>query len=331
MQKKHYPEIDSLKGWAMFMVILGHSIILFPINLHEIPWCATTFAILGSVQMPLFFLVSGMCYSYKTDYKTYIVKKFKRLMIPYFIFDMLEAVVVAFAGEYVNSGGRAVFDSIESMILYGGSYWFLYTLFVIFLIYPLLDKLINKNKYTRGIFIAILLAPFILKLKINLFEIGAVITYLFWFNLGVFLKRKYSMETLLRTEKPKWNVAIKIVVTLALCIGIFCAFKTKTDLMFAMKCFFVTSTGITASFLLVRTEWFNKMFARFGKYSLQLYLINCFTLGASRLVVCNIMGVESAAIIIAFNMLVDYFLAYLFIKYICERIKPVRFIMGMTD
>ena len=38
--KKRYLEVDSLKGFAMFLVILGHGIIVFPIDLHKLyPWC----------------------------------------------------------------------------------------------------------------------------------------------------------------------------------------------------------------------------------------------------------------------------------------------------
>lgn len=330
IQKKHYPEIDSLKGWAIFLVLLGHSIILFPINLHEIPWCATSFAIIGCTHMPLFFLVSGMCYSYKSDYKGYIVKKFKRLMIPYFIFDMLETFVVAAAQGYVNHSGGSILGGIKAMFLYGGSYWFLYTLFVIFLIYPVIDKVMNKNKYLRIAFFAVFLALNILHPEIKLFEIGPALKYLFWFSIGVYLRRNYPLEKVLRTDKPKRYIYLKTAIVAVLWIGIFCAFKTKTDLMLSIKDFFVTSAGIVLSFLLIRTEWFNKLFARFGKYSLQLYLLNCFTLGASRTFICSILGVSSPLIIIAFNMLIDYFLAYLVIKYICEKIKPVKFAMGMV-
>lgn len=329
-EKMHYREIDSLKGWAIFLVILGHSIILFPINLHEIPWCATSFAIIGCTHMPLFFLVSGLCYSYKGDYKGYIIKKVKRLIIPYFIFQSIQIFVVNIASEYVNGGAETILNSVKAMLLYGGSYWFLYTLFVIFLIYPAVDKVMNKNKYLRIAFFAVFLALYILHPTIPLFEIGAALKFLFWFSIGVYLRRNFPMENLLRTDKPKGNTYLRIAIATVLWIGIFCAFKTKTDLMLSIKDFFVTSAGITLSFLLIRTEWFNNIFARFGKYSLQLYLLNCFTLGASRTFICSIVGVSSPIIIIAFNMLVDYFLAYLVIKYICEKIKPVKFAMGMV-
>ena len=41
--KKHLQEIDALKGWAIFLVVLGHSIIVYPINLHENIYCDALF------------------------------------------------------------------------------------------------------------------------------------------------------------------------------------------------------------------------------------------------------------------------------------------------
>ena len=67
--KKYYEEVDILKGIAIILVIIGHAIILYPINLHKIDWCNYFFEFVSIAHMPLFFLVSGFCFSYKN--KTY--------------------------------------------------------------------------------------------------------------------------------------------------------------------------------------------------------------------------------------------------------------------
>ena len=66
--KKYYEDIDILKGIAIILVIIGHAVILFPINLHEITWCNNIFKFVSISHMPLFFLISGFCYSYANDY-----------------------------------------------------------------------------------------------------------------------------------------------------------------------------------------------------------------------------------------------------------------------
>ena len=76
--KLHYYQIDALKGIAIFLVLLGHSIIYFPINLHVIPWCQWIFAMLSSFHMPLFFAISGFCYHYREGngyFSGYLKKK----------------------------------------------------------------------------------------------------------------------------------------------------------------------------------------------------------------------------------------------------------------
>lgn len=74
--RKHYIEVDSLKGFAIFLVILGHSIIVFPIDLHKIyPWCEMLYNVIYLFHMPLFFFISGFCFSYHHDYKKLFIKR----------------------------------------------------------------------------------------------------------------------------------------------------------------------------------------------------------------------------------------------------------------
>lgn len=58
-QSKYYIEIDALKGFAIFLVILGHAIIVFPINLENIYWCYTLKKFIYMFHMLLFFIISG--------------------------------------------------------------------------------------------------------------------------------------------------------------------------------------------------------------------------------------------------------------------------------
>ena len=70
--KKHYVEIDVLKGIAIAMVILGHAVIRYPINLYEVAWTKAIYDWVETMHMPLFFMVSGFCYRYTGNYRIYI-------------------------------------------------------------------------------------------------------------------------------------------------------------------------------------------------------------------------------------------------------------------
>ena len=67
--------VDTLKFIGILSVILGH--INFPLNGFIYTW-----------HMPLFFMVSGFFIKFETHFKDFVVKNFKRLMIPYFIFSI---------------------------------------------------------------------------------------------------------------------------------------------------------------------------------------------------------------------------------------------------
>ena len=71
--QKRYIEIDSLKGFAAFLVVLGHAIIYFPINLHENVYCENLFRLLSSIHLPLFFCVAGFCFSYHNNISMNVV------------------------------------------------------------------------------------------------------------------------------------------------------------------------------------------------------------------------------------------------------------------
>ena len=68
--------VDTLKFIGILTVILGH--INFPLNGFIYTW-----------HMPLFFMISGFFIKFDTSLKVFVVKNFKRLMIPYFIFSII--------------------------------------------------------------------------------------------------------------------------------------------------------------------------------------------------------------------------------------------------
>ena len=77
--------IDLLRGIAILVVYLGHSLLYHPIDMQALyPWCQTLGTSIESFNMPLFFVLSGYLFAksnrgVKEQYKG----KVKRLLIPY--------------------------------------------------------------------------------------------------------------------------------------------------------------------------------------------------------------------------------------------------------
>lgn len=115
-------DIDICKGVAILLVILGHSFIVFPINLHEIPWCYYTGNWIGSFHMPVFFLISGYLFSLSTKkgYRSLVSSRFKRIMIPYFSIGAVNLAVKLCFPSVINKQVESTFVYVKNCFIGGG-------------------------------------------------------------------------------------------------------------------------------------------------------------------------------------------------------------------
>lgn len=125
---------DFLRGLAMFLVLAQHAV-------------APGWKYLLVFHMPLFFFLSGLVSANKElpTFDKYIWLRFKRLMIPYFVFGFFDIIVHYCLEIAVNHHGYSVLRGIIGVLTcqiepWGGIgvYWFLFTIFVAdLLLYPL--------------------------------------------------------------------------------------------------------------------------------------------------------------------------------------------------
>ena len=264
--------------------------------------------------MPLFFVIAGFCWSCG-DYVSYIRKKFTRLMIPYIVFNMIDMIPRQLLAQFVNRP-RPIAESLVKILLYGGEFWFLYTLFVIFLIYPAIFRLAKFSRSRMLIIGGLLFLLAVYGLNAPALEIGSAAHYMFFFHAGVCI-RYITGGRMPDVKFPAFMLTVMLGLWLALLFG-----TVKLEIITAI-------IGIIACFIMAKSGIFRRIFSRFSEYSLQLYLMNGIMLGISRTIICNILHVSSPAVIIAFNMLIDLLVSYMLIKYICRRSKIMRVMMGM--
>lgn len=153
--------IDNLKAIGILAVILGH--IASPFGAFIFSW-----------HMPLFFILAGFFIKYELCTKDFIIKDFKRLMIPYFAFAIVGLVLETIKRialhredlEYLHElQGIFIWMDMPSLInTYGFVLWFLPALFFsrVFLF------LINKQVTSILIQSIIILILFSLSFLINL-------------------------------------------------------------------------------------------------------------------------------------------------------------------
>lgn len=132
--------IDLGKGLAILFVYLGHCILYHPIHMVEMaPWLRVLDRLILSFNMPMFFIISGYLFSKTKKSTTDLYKgKTMRILVPY-LFTMLILVCVKLVlpasmsyNSAVRGGGKSL---IINALCFGGDRWFVYTLFIIFLLF----------------------------------------------------------------------------------------------------------------------------------------------------------------------------------------------------
>lgn len=135
--KKHY--IEVMKGIGAIFVVIGH--LVTPDSFLKI--------YLYSFHMPLFFFITGITFNENRPFKTFLYKRFKSLIVPYFAFVLPSAVI--FFDITKNMGLKDILTNIffiDSSIIWNSSLWFLPVLFLTNILFYIICK-ICKTKITK--------------------------------------------------------------------------------------------------------------------------------------------------------------------------------------
>lgn len=161
--------LDIAKCFCIVMIVISHTNIRIPV----VPFLA------GMFFIPLFFVSAGYTYRNKgKSFKSFALDKAKRLLIPYFICNILLVSYFTVTGGFSKPALLGIFYS-RSMLMAPGSVWnmglmnclnsptwFLTCLFLMYCIYYLIDcKCENASKRRKLILVA--MAAGILLAKIS--------------------------------------------------------------------------------------------------------------------------------------------------------------------
>lgn len=131
--------IDSMRGFAIICVLIGH-VLLFVIANKESFW----FNLVDSFQMPLFFFISGlMAYSTRKnkqhEFWSKINGKFLNIFLP----------TIVTGGLYIIIFQCDLWAALVDQYKYG--YWFTWVLFELFVIYYVIEMLVMRFKSAGGL------------------------------------------------------------------------------------------------------------------------------------------------------------------------------------
>lgn len=293
--KRHFDEIDIVKGIAILFVLWHHSFILYPIYMLDIPWCQYAMSIHATFFMNVFFLVSGYLFANSTQRSFYenFKKKASRLLVPYFSYAAINLIVKIAFPSLVNRKVEGIDDYIWNFFFHGGELWFIYVLFIIFLIWPPMLQRMNK-KNTSGIILLLIILNGIIPsdLKNGIFLYNKVLFYSIIFITGYLLK-DFNREKLANKRYFYISSLLFLVFCVAFVQTIYIPYIWKYVLAF-IGCWFVWSL----SFQLQKLQSVKNALSFCGKNSLAFYWLNGFALVPARMLIVKILHIESTPLIV---------------------------------
>ena len=292
LSKKRDNFVDALKGFAILLVVMGHldarhGKSLFPVLI-------TLRDIIYTFHMPLFMIISGYLFAKTSDinsenfkYGRFIYQKAKRLLLPYISISILILVAKFITTPYYSLTTPLSRHALVNLIVnprlsYATLLWYIYTLFLIFTITPLL---LRKARFSLVLILACLF--FFCRLP-SLFCIDYVGRYLIFFLLGFgFFPGENGF---------KLNVEVGFIASIAIFLSLL-FIKTSTNMVFSnivLKLLLAIAGSSSSMFLiLVVGKYYKGIFAvlcEMGIASASIYLLHTLSMGFTKIVLDNFMS-----------------------------------------
>lgn len=290
------------KGVGISLVVIGH--FYFPDHQPDM-WIKIR-KIIYLYHMPLFMFLSGFLYVHKSptiscinDYKLFIKKKLKRLMLPYLSMGICVALL-KFIFQKFSVLGQSIDHQFYMYLLFNpeayftvsGGYarflWFLYTLFVIFAIFPVLEIIFKNHIYI--LIFALLLSYFEYPAY---FCINHAIYYLPHFTFGAITYHYLKINNNVRSRKIMVITLFSAVVVLltplatflntkGFLVKYFLGFSGSIFILFIFYNFINERGGIILTFL-----------KRIGMHSVTIYLFHFIVMSPIILVIYNFFDIPN--------------------------------------
>lgn len=190
--KQRNPWLDTLKAFAIYLVILGHIINNCIINGYESRLCG----ILYFTHVPLFLVISGMLVKDKPINTNFLLNLLLRFVVPYTTWSVI--LTTFYLGRK-----HLFYDSLTSNIIaYYNNWchsflWFIKVYLIVFVLWQILKKFTIQKRFIIGTFILVIFNLITQENKI-LAELASLSLYAYTlFGAGALLKNYlYKLTTI---------------------------------------------------------------------------------------------------------------------------------------
>lgn len=249
--KKRIEWVDILRGISMILIVYWHIIIQCD-KLSGLTKYMATF------HIPIFFMISGFVFKIKEDkkYKSYIWEKFKRLMVPYFVFAFLFLIPFYIFEKEINIC-KSIFgifygNGNDGLLKQNSPLWFLPCIFISYQFFYWIEKssLKFKNK-VKNIYVYIcssllflicgFISYFIPHFRLP-WGIDVAIVLSFFFSIGKIIRIVYE-----RWKNNKYYKAIGVaLIIIGFIVGMNNAYVTCMNHIYGNYWLFIISASATS-------------------------------------------------------------------------------------
>lgn len=293
---RRLPEITSLFTFGVILVLFEHSFPPKSFNIIVPGFFSCAYKVISGFDMQLFTFISGFLFMYTNDARghfesvPHILKKIKRLMVPYFMLGSLAFVLKAPLSGYAvrpldfsfEAYIRGFIFPVENAII---TFWFLPTLFLILVIAPLFYEGLLLPK--RGIFVVVCTA-FLVWIKISnplydikVLNISGICELLIYFWIGcLYYFKKEQFE--------RMNRIYLLIIALFLVIVVESydnAFSSRIGRIITVFVWILVSLTIIQLYVGSKL----RLFGYIDGYYYQIYLLSWFSMVCIRIVFFNIL------------------------------------------
>lgn len=233
-ENKKLHNLSFIKTLTMIIIILYHSSVFYTGEWFKIltPTYSSIILklfskLLNTFGVQTFIMISGFLFFYSKKYtanleekKTNIIKRFKRLIIPYISTSIFWVIPI-----YIMFYGFHLKEIIKNYILMESpsQLWFLIALFGIFILY---QQFANKIKFSKKeLLIAYVLTSIggltLSYFSINYFQISNIVTYSIYYYLGGYIY--FNMKNITKRN-------IKFIITICFMLLLLFLFLNNTNI-----------------------------------------------------------------------------------------------------
>ncbi|MCR2745929.1 acyltransferase family protein [Limnobacter parvus] len=284
-------KIDTLRGLACILLVAYHVIGSDPSNGLKIAdgLYRNLNDLLAYVRMPLFTFLSGIVYAYRpcrSDTADFLTKKARRLLIP-----MITVGTIFVLLQHFTPGSEATVENWYLLhIIPVAHYWFIESLFLVFVLIAFLEKknLLNGRK-TWSLVVACSMVFYTLPIYWPYFSFAGFVYLTPFFLAGMGIQRYGLMEN------PKKYLAL---VALFLLAGVFVLLGLGILPMYGQRTLPTLLIGVGACVTLLALGVKSTILARMGVFSYSIYLFHVFFTAFSRIVLNKVGSLPTEVIFV---------------------------------